>query len=348
MGRPKIFAVAVLLLSVEAVAEARADTCVRNPNDPLNYTCTPTLRDQLERSLRGSTGPVQQMHNVQLPCRDGSGAALPNCYFALRDGQCWKQTLGSIGWNPEQVTPDQCPRDLVQAYCQQYPQDTPTCPNRQAAAQPAAAPTTPAGPINPVNPRPFTLGPGSETDAELRRMAQGAGDRDWLLGQLPPACREEFRRYLSGVDLGEKDDEYARRAVDNYNHLQEVPFCRDALQKIAANARYAPGLPARHLNPVTQQVFQNAMAADPNRPLVGPEIRLEEVGYDMNEVMDFGFTLLGLAGSFAGAAGAMHPVRSFHAGGSGGYLAVPTGGQRAPMYVAPRNTPSTITGNIGN
>ena len=97
-----------------------------------------SLRDEIRRRLKEQE--EQPTRAVRQQCRNGA-ALVPNCYDSIVDGQCWRQTLGNVGWDPTPIPIDQCPAEVRQSYCAEYSQyDSRTCPPVRVAA--AAAPAT--------------------------------------------------------------------------------------------------------------------------------------------------------------------------------------------------------------
>lgn len=315
-----------------------------------------SLRDQLRQSLSQSNPPATT-HMVRQQCHDAKGAPVPNCFYQMVEGQCMKQTLGQVGWDPTLVPTDQCPGDLKQSYCQAYPQlSAGICPapkqTATAKAPPANQPPADADPA----PAPFTMGNPSDNAREIQKLIP-PDPSEAFLRQLPPQCAAMFGAFLtntysakgSAVGTAESRQHDTQMATQGFGALEASPECRDAIQRIAnANSLF---LPVRRLSPRVRGAFDTAMAADPNQPIATASggSGAPDDGYDPSDVLDFGMALLNLAGGFAGVANAMHNVP--HIGG--GFRAAPqypraiscnysgcvtTGGS------APNNNQPTITG----
>jgi hypothetical protein len=150
------------------------DYCAKPPADDKRRGKQAKKRLQDEISRRLAAAAEEPPHAVRQQCRNG-GVLVPNCYNSIVDGQCWRQTLDNVGWNPTPIAIDQCPAEVVQSYCAEFSQyDRRTCPPAQSIAPVAAAVPTVEQDRNldAAPSRPFTLGPASETEAEIRRLKQ--------------------------------------------------------------------------------------------------------------------------------------------------------------------------------
>jgi hypothetical protein len=309
------------------------------------------LRNQLRQSLSQSDQPAT--HMVRQQCRDGNGVLVPNCFYQLVDGQCMKQTLGQVGWDPTPVPTDQCPSDLKQAYCQQYPQlSAGICPTPKPVA---AAKVPPAGQgqanADPAPAGQFTMGDPSDTAREIQRLTRDPSEE--FLRQLPPECAALFGGFLmntysasakgSAVGTPESRQHDTQMATEGYGELDASPECREVIKRIAA--AHGLGLPARRLSARVRGAFDAAMAADPNAPIGAPSgwTALQDTGYDPSEVLDFGMALLDLAGGFAGVAGAMHNVP--HIGG--GVRPAPSSPAQYPRAISCNYSGCVTTGGSG-
>lgn len=178
-------------------------------------------------------------------------------------------------------------------------------------------------------PQPYRL---SEAH-EIRSLGQT--EEEALLAQLPLQCVPKFRNYLNDVRSSQTSQNDEKAAVGEYGELDANPECRNAIQLIAS----AKGLtqPGRRLSPRASGALDAAMNADPSHLIATPWVTLEDTGsgYDVAEVMDFGFAILGIA---AGAAGAYAGMR--HGGGTGGSVGgghrTTTYGQGSPAPAAPQ------------
>ena len=107
-----------------------------------------SLKEILRRDLAADDGgAATQLARVQ--CRDDKGAGVKDCYVTLQGGgRCLKQSIGTNGWDYAELPTDQCPAEVKQAFCQEYPQDG-LCPQAKPVEKAAtAAPQNPAAPGN--------------------------------------------------------------------------------------------------------------------------------------------------------------------------------------------------------
>jgi hypothetical protein len=157
---------------------------------------------------------------------------------------------------------------------------------------------------------------------------------------MSPQCQAQLNRLLEGADKSDKEKAYAA-----YGALRAE--CDAQIRRAAEAAQV--GLPERVLSSRASEAMRKAMSGDPGRLAEAYADRGYDGGYDVGEVINFGFALLGLLGGVAGVYAAI-PGGGYYAAGSGGNFSTlnprarSTYGQGGPTGpVAPTNR-STITG----
>lgn len=174
--------------------------------------------------------------------------------------------------------------------------------------------------------------------ASLPPPTFGAGDanKERALAQMPADCRAELNRLLQGADTNDKE-----KAYSGYAALRAT--CDASIRQVAsaADAR----MPERQMTNRSQRFMDRAFAGDAGAvPGVAAQVASGAGGgYDVGEVMEFGLVLLNALSGVAGVYAALpHGAGATYAGGGarriGGY------GQGSPIHIAPRGSPSTITG----
>lgn len=181
----------------------------------------------------------------------------------------------------------------------------------------------PQGAMGPVLAAPAPQTPRSPVPADPNQQ---------VFQHMSPQCQAQLNRLLEGADKNDTEKAYSA-----YARLRAE--C-DAQIRHAAEAANV-GLPERILSSRAREARDKALSGDPGRLAQAYGNRGYDAQFDVGEVINFGFALLGLFGGIAGTYAAM-PGGAYYS--SGRSFAAPNQPAR-PTYIQGGSMPQGLPAN---